>query len=87
MNERENMLRDLQICDFALIETNLYLDGHPYNRDARNYFFDTLHKRDEILNEYTEKYGPITVYDSKSAEDGEFTWTIGAWPWEMSEEE
>ena len=38
MREREQLLRDIGIADFVLIELALYLDTHPHDRRAMEYF-------------------------------------------------
>ena len=38
MNERKTLLKRLQIADFVLKEVHLFLDTHPENREALEYF-------------------------------------------------
>ena len=38
MNERERALRNVQITTFALVEANLFLDSHPEDPAAIEYF-------------------------------------------------
>lgn len=38
MTERETLLHNVQMYDFALLEAALYLDSHPQNADALAYF-------------------------------------------------
>ena len=37
-NTQEKLLYELQVADFALHECVLYLDGHPYDRAAKEYY-------------------------------------------------
>ena len=36
--EQENMLRNIGIVDFVTIEMTEYLDTHPFDREAMEYF-------------------------------------------------
>ena len=38
MNDRQKALWKLQYMDFAIHETVLYLDGHPDNKKALEYY-------------------------------------------------
>lgn len=83
MDEREKMLKQVQIANFALIEVTQYLDGHPEDELALEYY----HKYQTLLAEATEtyerKFGPLTsknVYDRTA-----WTWISHPWPWEMEE--
>ena len=37
-NDRVTLLRRLQICEFTLVECNLYLDTHPNDAEALKYY-------------------------------------------------
>ena len=84
-NNRAVLLKRVQICDFVLEETALFLDTHPENKEALEYY----HKYMEIMNkakeEYTQKYGPLmrTDYDGGPV----WTWATTAWPWEKEAQE
>lgn len=83
-NNRKKLLRKLQICDFLLTEASLYLDTHPNNTMALDYFNKHNKIREEVLKEYTEKYGPITKSDCKSSNT--WKWVNNPWPWENEED-
>lgn len=78
-NTQEKLLYELQVADFALHECVLYLDGHPYDRAAKEYYNKMLRKRKALEQEYEEKYGPITYYGNTS---DSWQWNDGPWPWE-----
>ena len=46
---KETMLRRLQAADFVLHETVLYLDGHPTNQKALEFFRKAKTAYDELL--------------------------------------
>ena len=49
---KETMLRRLQAADFVLHETVLYLDGHPTNQKALEFFRKAKTAYDELLAEF-----------------------------------
>ncbi len=83
--DRQKLLKRLQVCDFVLIEASLYLDTHPNNMMALDYFNKHNQMRENILKEYTEKYGPISKGDCQSNHTWE--WINNPWPWEEDMED
>lgn len=83
MQERNKLLKRLQVCDFVLIETALYLDTHPNDQIALEYYQKHLQMQRETKAEYVSKYGPISMSDY----NGEKTWRWieEPWPWEIME--
>ena len=83
-SEKQKLLKKLQICDFVLTEATLYLDTHPNNTMALEYFNKYNNMRKEIAKEYSEKYGPLTRFDNNS--DRSWQWIKSPWPWENMED-
>ena len=73
------MLR-LQELSFALKETELFLDGHPYNRRALAYYAEQKAEYDLLLAEYEKTYAPITAGADEN--DTVWRWVRTPWPWE-----
>lgn len=75
-------LYKLQEVDFVLLELTLYLDTHPWDREAIKQYNHCAKKRDKIRCHYEEKYGPLTNFGHtyNRYPDG---WSEGPWPWEM----
>lgn len=80
MNEQTRLMRKIKEYDFALKELNLYLDTHPNCRRALALFKKYKELRRKSVEEYTEKFGPITPDQSSS--DQRWTWIDDPWPWE-----
>lgn len=80
MCERKKLFKQIQIYSFAVYEAALYLDGHPKDRRALEYY----HKKNEILSElcakYEKLYGPLTIQGNEC--EDEWKWTSSPWPWE-----
>lgn len=80
-NEREKKLFELSAIAFAAHELNLYLDIHPEDQSMLALFNDYRRKSNDLIKEYEEKYGPLTI-SSNSLEGNTFAWEEDAWPWE-----
>lgn len=78
---KEKLLKQLQMCDFILFETALYLDTHKTDKEALAYYKKHQEMAEKYRLEYISKYGPLTINDSKS--DEKWEWVIGQWPWEF----
>lgn len=83
MNDREVLLKRVQVCDFALNDAALFLDTHPYDKDALKFYQKHEVMREAAAKEYTSKYGPIarSDYDGSS----HWAWVDGPWPWQNEE--
>lgn len=82
MTEKENLMKKIQLHDFALVEIVLYLDGHPDNKSAIKYFNKQQELKTKYINEYESKYGPITTdFDY----DNHWDWVSTPWPWELED--
>ncbi len=80
MNERQKLLKRIQVCDFVLTDVKLYLDSHPCDRAALEYFKKHQEMREKAYRDYTEKYGPLMAKDSVYGD--RWTWVDDPWPWE-----
>ena len=90
MTEREKALRRLQTLGFALLETVLYLDGHPRNSAALRYYQKIREEYATATRAYEEAYGPVTVMTpgtDGATRDGTWLWSTTPWPWETVEGE
>lgn len=81
MDEREELMKSLQIVDFALTDTVLYLDTHPSDKAALNHY-DRLKKISQAKeDEYISKFGPLNSTNVESSDI--FGWVDNPWPWEV----
>lgn len=80
MTEREALMKKLQAYAFAAYEWNLYLDTHPYDKDAIAAFHRMADQADVYRKEYEEKYAPIRAVDSKDM--NYWNWIDEPWPWD-----
>ena len=81
MNDKDNLLKRIQMYDFFLNEINLYLDTHPFCRNGLDYYNKYNALRKAACAEYSEKYGPLSISNVNTTDH--WTWVDGPWPWEM----
>ena len=81
MNEQAKLLTEIDSLCFALTDLNLYLDVNISDKDMIDLYNKFLEKKEEKLNEYQKKYGPITL-NSKSLNNYPWSWDNSPWPWE-----
>lgn len=83
MSEKSKLLRQIQMLDFAIIESTLFLDTHPNNKKALAYYKKHRDMRDQVVSAYEEMFGPLTIGGVRS--DEKWTWVTTCWPWETEE--
>lgn len=80
MNSQNQMLKDIDIVDFVLVELTLYLDTHPTDRDAMEYFNHYARIKNQMVKEFSQKYFPLTKDLAES--NKEWRWGNAPLPWE-----
>ena len=84
MDDKNKLLKRLQICDFVLQEVGLFLDTHPQDQQALAYYQKHLTLRQQTHAQYVAAYGPITAQDYQGA--SRWQWVDAPWPWQNSSE-
>lgn len=77
---RKQLLSFIDKVSFAVNDITLYLDTHPKDKEAIEYFNHYKELRLKALKEYEKQYGPLLV-DLAQPEDV-FSWTFMPAPWE-----
>lgn len=80
--EQMNLLRDIGIIDFVIVEMNLYLDTHPHDKEAIEYVRHYIRMKNQALQDYATKYSPLTVYTADLSGNTEWKWATQPLPWE-----
>lgn len=80
MTEQQNMMRRLQVQCFVLDDVRLYLDTHPDDRRALEYYQKYRKLKEQTEAEYVKNFGPINSLQVDS--DTRWTWVDTPWPWE-----
>ncbi len=82
MNSRKNELMKLSSVQFSAWELHIYLDTHPNDQNAIKMYNEYMSEYKTMLQEYENKYGPITASQNSIAED----WLKDPWPWDVGKE-
>jgi len=80
MSHKEQMFRDIGIVDFVLVDLILYLDTHPFDVDAMEYFNHYSKIKNQMMAEFAQKYFPLTGDLAESSK--EWSWGMAPLPWE-----
>lgn len=81
MNETARILMQrINEASFAMDDVVLYLDTHPDDRDALNYYHYVVGMRKEAMDAYESQFGPL-MPDAVTS-DCKWTWMTEKWPWE-----
>ncbi len=77
---KEQMLNDIGTVSFCMVELMLYLDTHPNDRNAMEYFNHYAHIKDQLSREFSREFFPLTAKDSDC--NKEWRWGMAPLPWE-----
>ena len=50
----KSLLRELQLLDFSIYDTVLYLDAYPESKEALDYYRTLVQERRALAEQYTE---------------------------------
>ncbi|KAB3534857.1 spore coat protein CotJB [Alkaliphilus pronyensis] len=81
MNERAELLLQIQEAEFAAVELQLYLDTHMYDQKALMEFNHYSNLIATLKHEYEMKYGPLLNFGF-SPSQYPWRWLESPWPWE-----
>ncbi len=80
MGNKEQLLRDIGIADFVLTELVLFLDTHPDNYNAMEYFNHYNRIKNQMEREFSQKYFPLNIGLADCSK--EWRWGMAPLPWE-----
>ena len=78
-SEMEQMLKDISILDFTLVDFTEYLDTHPFDKQAIAYFNHYNKIRMDLTKQFSEKFYPLQT--SFSSDTTEWSWGLAPLPW------
>lgn len=79
MNQKQ-LMQWINMVSFAIDDIILYLDTHPDDEEALNYFNHYKELRKQALRAYADQYGPLTLDTAKAS--NHWCWATQPWPWE-----
>lgn len=80
MSNKEQLLHDIGIVDFVLTELTLFLDTHPSNGAAMEYFNHYSKIKNQMMKDFSQRYFPLTKDLAES--NKEWRWGAAPLPWE-----
>ena len=81
-NEQQKLLHDIGILDFVVVELTEFLDTHPNDRNALEYFNHYNRMSDQAKKEYAKKFGPLTIALASESDCNNWDWATLPMPWE-----
>ena len=79
-NERYRLMQKITKVGFALDDITLYLDTHPADRDAMDYYHHMNELYQKLQKEYEDHFGPLTQNGVTNSHC--WQWATEKWPWE-----
>ncbi len=74
------LMQNLRMTEFAMIDTILYLDAYPDSQEALDYYHKLHARRDALTEEYETNCGPLSAFGNRSKTT--WDWTDEPFPWE-----
>ena len=79
---REQLMNTINEVSFAVDDIKLYLDTHPDDEKALDFFKEKSMIRNEALKAYAAQYGPLTIDTGDDTCSRQWDWVMQPWPWE-----
>lgn len=79
---RKELIQRINEAGFAVDDVKLFLDTHPCDEEALEYFQKYSHIRSEAMKMYAEHYGPLTVDHAMYSCEDTWKWINEPWPWQ-----
>lgn len=79
---KEQLLNYINQVSLAVYDTILFLDTHPCDQEAMEYFRKHFKLREAATKEYARLYGPLTVDHMNDSSYDIWEWAMQPWPWE-----
>lgn len=74
------LLKQVYQTGFAMDDVVLYLDTHPDDREALNYYFYVANLNKQAVEAYEAQCGPLMANQVNS--ENYWSWVSDPWPWE-----
>lgn len=78
--DKKGLLHWIDMVSFCMYDMALYLDTHPDDKEAMEYFNQYQRLRKEAVSVYSKKYEPLLL--DEAAPDCKWKWVLSPWPWE-----
>lgn len=81
-DEYYQLVHQLQMVDFVLVELNLYLDTHPADTGAIEQYNLYAQKKQALKQAFDQRFGPLQGFGN-SMSPAPFAWKEAPWPWQV----
>ena len=81
-NKREELLYNILMYNFALVELQLYLDVNPMDSNMVNLYNKYLMEKKKLCDSYEKEFGPLTM-DGLNMGVNSWNYINSPWPWEV----
>lgn len=74
------LMQQVYEAGFAAYDAALFLDTHPDDLEALNYFYCALSLSQQAVQAYEEQCGPLSI--GGVMDENYWSWLSDPWPWE-----
>lgn len=79
---RQELTNRINAASFAVDDVKLFLDTHPCDKDAMEYFEKYQEMRKCALREYAKYYSSLTIDTVRTDSCENWNWIDEPWPWQ-----
>lgn len=79
MNRKSTLMKQINEASFAMDDVLLFLDTHPNDSAAMQYYQTVTAMRKKAMDAYQSQFGPLLVEDVNGSN---WNWIHEPWPWE-----
>ena len=79
MNQ-EQLMHRVQTLSFVIVDVGLFLDTHPTDQKALEYFNKYNAMYQTAKEEYERRFGPLTICGTNDTQ--KWSWVDSPWPWQ-----
>lgn len=80
MTEQQQAMQTLRQHQFSAIDTAMFLDSHPDDEAALQYFRSMVRQAKQAEDAYLKHFGPLKLSDAGQGK--RWNWADEPWPWE-----
>ena len=80
---KKELLQFIDQVSFAIDDLLLFLDTHPKEKRALEYYSELSARRNELLEKYAKFYGPLTIDTGNDSNLKSWQWMEQPFPWEQ----
>lgn len=82
-NDKSRAMCSIYELGFVLTEAMLYLDTHPDDQEAIDYYANMKEKYKDAVDKYSNYYGPVNM--TNMTNENYWMWVATPMPWEMED--